>query len=89
VIVHEHALQRAKVLQVPMSLVRAAARCADGTDVAVCMGVTPFMARDREQWVESDVLAAIVRQGVLVTILATRKGQVNKSHLRVERIVWA
>lgn len=43
---------------------------------------------DRDQWKPSDVMALIVRGGRCVTVLATRKSQVNLSHLRVEQIVW-
>jgi len=88
--IDEHALDRAQAMRVPMALVRAAARHSkDAKSVAVCVSVAPFRVRDREQWQESNVIAAIVRNDRLVTFLATRKAQVHEKHLAVDVVVWA
>ncbi len=58
-------------------------------DAALCQATDrKACLSDREQWAPSDVLAAIVRNGRIVTVMATRKGQANPGHLRVERIEW-
>jgi hypothetical protein len=58
-------------------------------DAAVCCAATQKAClSDREQWAESDVVAAIVRNSKVVTVMATRKGQVTPDHLRVKRIEW-
>jgi len=59
------------------------------TDSAICFAVNnqAFLS-DREQWAPSNVLAAVIRGGRIVTVLGTRKGQANPGHLRVNAIEW-
>lgn len=41
----------------------------------------------RPNWKPNDVLAAIIRNGCVVTIMMTRTEQVNKKHFRVQKII--
>lgn len=41
----------------------------------------------RDDWKPNDVLCAIIRNGQVVTVMMTRKEQVNKKHLRTSRII--
>lgn len=41
----------------------------------------------RDDWQASDIICAIVRNGIVKTVMLTRRSQVNKSHLRTSRII--
>ena len=40
----------------------------------------------RDDWNKNDTIAAIIRHGTVVTVMLTRKSQVNKDHFRTDRI---
>lgn len=41
----------------------------------------------RDDWKPNDVLCAIIRNRTVVTVMMTRREQVNKSHLRTQKII--
>lgn len=53
---------------------------------AVVIPIRPTKDPHRRQWVASDHIAAIIRNGRVVTVCLTRKKQVSPEHFRVEKI---
>ena len=43
----------------------------------------------RDDWQANDRLVGIVRHGDLVTVMLSRKNQINKAHLRTDRVAYA
>lgn len=61
---------------VSMAKARSCALCIELAD--------PLTTDDRDQWVESDHFAIIARNGRVVTVMLTRKGQLHPAHLRTD-----
>lgn len=58
-----------------------------GSTAAVVVLDKAYPNPHRDCWQENDVLAAIVRNGQVVTVMMTRKSQVNRNHFRTDRII--
>ena len=43
----------------------------------------------RDDWQANDRLVGIVRHGDLVTVMLSREAQINKAHLRTDRVAYA
>ena len=41
----------------------------------------------RDNWEPNDRLVGIVRDGSLVTVMLSRKNQINRNHLRTDRVI--
>ena len=55
--------------------------------IAIVAKITPVANPVREDWAPNDRIVAIWRYGELQTIMLSRKSQINRSHLRVDRII--
>jgi hypothetical protein len=55
--------------------------------IAIVEKIAPVANPIREDWAPNDRICAIWRYGELQTIMLTRASQINRSHLRVDRIV--
>ena len=69
------------------SLVRRARQLPNDGSFAVCCPMHKVTDPERDQRRPSDVAAAIVRRGKLITVMLTRREQVNRAHLRVDNIL--
>jgi hypothetical protein len=58
-----------------------------GSTAAVIYLDKAYSNPHRNDWKPNDVLAAIIRNGQVVTVMMTRKEQVNKKHFRTSRII--
>lgn len=57
-----------------------------GYSVAVVVEI-PLTSNDyRDDWKQNDRLVGIVRSGDLVTVMLSREEQINKGHLRTDKI---
>jgi hypothetical protein len=59
----------------------------DGSTAAVITLDKAYENPFRPNWKPNDVLAAIIRNGEVVTIMMTRTEQVNKAHFRTDNII--
>lgn len=68
------------------SLIREIEQVPETGNHAVLVPVQPQKDPARNQWGLSDHIAAIVREGRVVTVCLTRKKQVSPEHFRVDRV---
>lgn len=57
------------------------------SSTAVVLTITAVDNAHRDNWAMNDRLVGIVRHGDLVTVMLSRKNQINSAHLRTDRVV--
>ena len=99
--VSTHALENARKYLNPQHTTKAAAMRFQGLvnaeisygsrdSVAIVLVLDKPVDNDyRDNWAMNDRLVGIIRKGSLVTVMLSRKNQINKNHLRTDRVVYA
>ena len=60
--------------------------CSDSVAIVLTLD-NPVDNNHRDNWELNDRLVGIVRDGSLVTVMLSRKNQINKAHLRTDRVI--